>query len=131
MNAIRMARGFIGVILVIAGVGLGVWAGVWWALIGGIVQAVEGVKATPVDAWQLAFGLARPNGERLRPPRAIPNGKGHSDEEKANTEQPRDSGCHPFTLHDVVFTGLLAFLSGLSLGAFLAIALIVRQRGIK
>lgn len=59
MNATSMARGFVGIVLVIAGVALGVWAGVWWALIGGIVQAVEAVKASPVDAWQLAFGLAR------------------------------------------------------------------------
>lgn len=59
MNATRMARVFVGVILIIAGLALAVWAGVWWALIGGIVQAVEAVKASPVDALQLAYGLAR------------------------------------------------------------------------
>lgn len=59
MNATRMARVLVGTILIVAGIALGVWAGVWWALIGGIVQAVEAVKASPVDALQLAYGLAR------------------------------------------------------------------------
>lgn len=59
MNATTMARNFVGIILIIAGLALAAWAGVWWALIGGIMQAVEAVKAQPVDALQLAYGLAR------------------------------------------------------------------------
>lgn len=59
MDATTMARNFVGVILIVAGLALAAWAGVWWALIGGIVQAVEAVKVSPVDALQLAYGLAR------------------------------------------------------------------------
>lgn len=59
MNANRMARTFVGVVLVVAGVALALYVGLWWALIGGIVQAVEAIKMTPVDAFGLAVGLAR------------------------------------------------------------------------
>lgn len=32
---------------------------VWWAFIGGIVQVVESVKADPVSAFGIAFGITR------------------------------------------------------------------------
>lgn len=59
MNATSMARNFIGVILIIVGLGLAVYAGLWWAFICGIIQVVEAVKATPVEALDLALGIAR------------------------------------------------------------------------
>ena len=59
MNATSMARGFVGVILIVAGISLAVYVGVWWAFIGGIVQAIDGVKATPTDAWEIAYGIVR------------------------------------------------------------------------
>jgi len=48
-----------GLLLVILGVALGLYVGVWLCLIGGIVQFVEAVKMTPVDAWGIAYGIAR------------------------------------------------------------------------
>lgn len=59
MDATKMARNFVGIILMVAGVALAVYAGLWWAFIGGIIQAVEAVKATPIDAMDLALGIAR------------------------------------------------------------------------
>ena len=49
----------LGILLVVLGVALGLYVGLWLCLIGGIVQFVEAVKATPVDAWGIAFGIAR------------------------------------------------------------------------
>ena len=59
MNATKMARNFVGVILMLAGLGLAIYAGLWWAFIGGIVQIVEAVKADPIIAMDIALGLAR------------------------------------------------------------------------
>jgi hypothetical protein len=42
-----------------AGVLGGIWFGLWFMLIGGIVQFVDGVKADPTDAMDIAFGVAR------------------------------------------------------------------------
>lgn len=42
----------------ILGVVLGVYVGVWVFFIGGIVDIVEGVKATPVDSGLIAWGAA-------------------------------------------------------------------------
>ena len=49
----------IGVAMIIGGVVFGLWAGLWWAFIGGIVQVVEAVKVDPVSAFDIAFGIAR------------------------------------------------------------------------
>jgi hypothetical protein len=49
----------LGVLLCVSGILLGLYVGVWLCLIGGIVQFVEGVKANPVNAWEIAFGIAR------------------------------------------------------------------------
>jgi hypothetical protein len=48
-----------GVLLIVAGIAFGLYAGLWWAFIGGIVQVVEAVKATPVEAMDLALGIVR------------------------------------------------------------------------
>jgi len=50
---------WLGLLLVVLGIALGFYVGVWLCLIGGIVQFVEAVKMTPVDAWGIAFGIAR------------------------------------------------------------------------
>ena len=52
-------RTLIGLSVVAVGVALGVWLGVWVMLVGGIVQLINGVKATPVNATWIAFGIAR------------------------------------------------------------------------
>lgn len=59
MNATKMARTFVGVVLMIAGLALAVWAGLWWAFIGGIVQVIDAAKADPVSAIDIAWGVAR------------------------------------------------------------------------
>lgn len=49
----------IGLLLIIAGVALGLYVGVWVCFIGGVVQIVEAVKATPVEAVGIAVGILR------------------------------------------------------------------------
>lgn len=48
-----------GIVLIILGIGAALYAGLWWAFIGGIIQVVEAVKATPVEAMDLALGIVR------------------------------------------------------------------------
>lgn len=52
-------RNVIGILLMVAGVAVAVYVGLWVCFIGGIVQCIEAVKATPVDAWGIAFGVVR------------------------------------------------------------------------
>jgi len=54
-----MIRMILGILLMIAGVALGLYCGVWWAFIGGIIQVVEQIRAETIDAHLLAFGIAR------------------------------------------------------------------------
>jgi len=49
----------LGFLLVIAGIILGLYMGVWVCLIGGIVQVVQSAVANPVDTWGVAYGLAK------------------------------------------------------------------------
>jgi uncharacterized membrane protein len=49
----------LGFLLAVAGVLFGVWAGVWWAFIGGIVSVIQEIKAPDTDAINLALGIAR------------------------------------------------------------------------
>jgi hypothetical protein len=50
---------FLGVLLIIAGLALAAYVGVWLCFIGGIVQVVEAVKATPVSGLDIALGALR------------------------------------------------------------------------
>jgi hypothetical protein len=52
-------REALGVVMVVVGIALGLYAGLWWAFIGGIVSIVEAVKATPVEAMGIALGIVR------------------------------------------------------------------------
>ncbi len=52
-------KGIIGFLLIGAGIAFGLWAGVWWAFIGGIIQVVEGFKADPTSAKDIALGIGR------------------------------------------------------------------------
>ena len=47
----------IGVIIILASVIGGLYIGGWILFIGGIVQVVEAIKATPVEAFDIAVGL--------------------------------------------------------------------------
>lgn len=59
MDAVKIGRNAVGVILMIVGLALAVYAGLWWAFIGGIVQVIDAAKATPVQSLDIALGLAR------------------------------------------------------------------------
>lgn len=52
-------NGIIGLLMVVAGVVFGLWAGVWWAFIGGIVDVVEQVRAPELSALAVAIGVAK------------------------------------------------------------------------
>lgn len=45
--------------MVIAGVVLGLWAGVWWAFIGGIMDVIEAVRAVELSAFDVVIGVAK------------------------------------------------------------------------
>jgi len=54
-----MIRNLLGLLLVIGGIILGLWLGVYIMFIGGIVQLINAVKATPVEAMGIAIGITR------------------------------------------------------------------------
>ena len=54
-----MYKRIIGVLLILIGVSLGLYVGVWLMFIGGIVQVIEQVKAPQLEAIQVAYGIAR------------------------------------------------------------------------
>lgn len=54
-----MSKVIIGLLMVLGGIAFGLWAGIWWAFIGGIVNVIEAVKASPVDAMSFATGVAK------------------------------------------------------------------------
>lgn len=49
----------IGILLILGGIALGIWLGIWVCLVGGIVQLIEAVKATPIESFGIAWGIAR------------------------------------------------------------------------
>ena len=49
----------IGLILIVGGIVFGLWAGVWWAFIGGIVNVIEAVRAPDLVAMNVAIGVAK------------------------------------------------------------------------
>lgn len=49
----------LGFLLIIAGVFAGLYLGLWWAFIGGIVAFIESFQATPVEAFDVALAFAR------------------------------------------------------------------------
>ena len=52
-------KGLFGFLMVVAGVIAGLYLGVWWAFIGGIVAVIEAFKATPIEALDAAIAFAR------------------------------------------------------------------------
>ena len=54
-----MKREVIGLALICLGLILGAWLGIRVMLIGGIIQLVEGIKAQPIVASGIAFGVTR------------------------------------------------------------------------
>ena len=49
----------IGALIILGGIALGLYAGLWIMFIGGIVQLVEAVKLTPINSIGVAFGIAK------------------------------------------------------------------------
>lgn len=47
------------VLLVIAGIVLGIWLGLVVMFIGGIIQFIHGVQATPASGHDMSWGIAR------------------------------------------------------------------------
>ncbi|WP_083570006.1 hypothetical protein [Nitrosospira sp. Nsp11] len=43
----------------IAGVATGLYAGVWWAFIGGIMDVITEIRADELDAMNIAIGIAK------------------------------------------------------------------------
>ena len=49
----------VGMLMILAGIALGLYVGLWLCLIGGIVQIINAVKAPEVNALDVAFGICR------------------------------------------------------------------------
>jgi hypothetical protein len=54
-----MIRIIFGLILVVDGIVLGLYVGVWLMFIGGIVQVVNAIQVHPVHAMDIAVGFVR------------------------------------------------------------------------
>jgi hypothetical protein len=52
-------RKIIGVVLMLAGVAFGLYAGLWWAFIGGIVDVIHAIKAPDMVALDVAIGIVK------------------------------------------------------------------------
>lgn len=53
------ARTAIGIVMVLVGVAFGLWAGAWWAFIGGILDVIREIRAPELEAMNVAMGLAK------------------------------------------------------------------------
>lgn len=49
----------LGLVLVFAGVVFGLWAGVWWAFIGGAMDVISQIKADEMDALVFGCGVLK------------------------------------------------------------------------
>lgn len=49
----------IGLFLIVAGIAVGLYCGLWWAFIGGIIAVIEQIRAPHMEATTLAIGIAR------------------------------------------------------------------------
>lgn len=52
-------KAILGLALMAAGVVLGLYAGIWWAFIGGIVDVIREIRAPELDAMNVAIGIAK------------------------------------------------------------------------
>ena len=50
---------YFGLLMMVAGVAVGLWCGVWWAFIGGIAGIVGEVRAEAIDGVRLALLILR------------------------------------------------------------------------
>ncbi|WP_019025466.1 MULTISPECIES: hypothetical protein [unclassified Thioalkalivibrio] len=59
MTAPVMVRLVLGGTLMISGLAAGLYAGLWWALVGGIVDIIGVIQADYVDTARLVFGILK------------------------------------------------------------------------
>ena len=52
-------RQLFGAFLVFFGICFGLYIGIWWGFIGGIVAVAEALKASEVVPYDVAYGIAR------------------------------------------------------------------------
>ena len=52
-------RQLFGMMLIVLGVCVGLYVGIWWGFIGGIVAVAEALKASEVVPYDVAYGIAR------------------------------------------------------------------------
>lgn len=50
---------WIGIVMIVAGIVLGVYAGAWWAFIGGIVDVIGAIRSETLIAMDVAIGIAK------------------------------------------------------------------------
>jgi len=54
-----MAVGIIGLVLLVGGILVGLYMGIWWAFYGGLVTVIEASKITPIESTNIAYGITR------------------------------------------------------------------------
>ena len=54
-----MIKLILGALLFLFGIFAGLYVGLWWAFIGGIIQVIQGVVASPLDAVNIAYGIVK------------------------------------------------------------------------
>lgn len=52
-------KNVLGILFMICGVALGLYAGLWWAFIGGIMDIVAAVQLQDVPPMEVAIGIAK------------------------------------------------------------------------
>tara|TARA_R110000868_G_scaffold264627_1_gene523264 strand:+ start:283 stop:519 length:237 start_codon:yes stop_codon:yes gene_type:complete len=52
-------KSILGIVLILTGILLGLYFGVWWAFIGGIVQVISEIRAPELNALDVALGILR------------------------------------------------------------------------
>jgi len=48
-----------GFLLILVGIAFGLWAGIWWAFVGGIVQVIQEIRAPELSALGVAIGITK------------------------------------------------------------------------
>lgn len=49
----------LGIVMMVVGVAFGIYAGLWWAFIGGIVDVISAIRAQELVAIDVAIGVAK------------------------------------------------------------------------
>lgn len=52
-------RALLGIILILAGVALGIYLGLWLMFVGGIIAIVNAIQADPINGSTIAWGIVR------------------------------------------------------------------------